>query len=702
MADFTKFLITLLLLFMVSNSLNANPTTPPEAPVKNKILEAHDTRREDPYYWMKDKENPEVIQYLKDENAYTNAQLAHLEYFREKLYKELVGRIQESDTSAPYKKDGYYYYTRTEKGKNYALFCRKANSMDAAEEIYLDANQLAKDHEYFDLESVNVSPDGKRLAYAVDIEGDEIYTLHFQDLESGRPIGSPITGTSGSGEWDATGTLYYYLIEDSAKRPYRILRHELEQPDKEDVIVETEPDPLYFLGISKTQDERYLISYSVSKETTEMRYLPSDSRETSFALIMERKQNIQYWVEHHEGQWLIRTNEGSEDFKIVSAPVDEPENQREILPHREGVRIDDILPLRHYWIFFERSQGLDQIRIKDLRKDESFLIEMPDEVYTLDEGHNAEYETDVFQFEYESPIRPRRVFNFNLPKREKSVIKKSIVPSGHDSNDYTAYRIYATTEDGTDIPMTVFHRKDLNKDGRNPAFLYGYGSYGATISPRFRPTWLTWLERGFVVAIAHVRGGGLLGESWYQDGKFLNKKNTFGDFITCAEKLIDNNFTKPDRLVTEGGSAGGLLIGAVLNQRPDLFKAAIAAVPFVDVVTTMLDASIPLTTFEYEEWGNPQDPEYFHYMRTYSPYDNVKHQEYPALLVTAGLNDPRVQFWEPAKWVAKLRDHKKDQNQLLLKTNMDAGHMGASGRYEYLKEVAFEQAFLLDQLNLTP
>ena len=495
--------------------------------------------------------------------------------------------------------------------------------------------------------------------------------------------------------------MYYFLKEDETRRPYRIFRIQIDgQIDQAELVYE-EPDPLFYAGIYKSQDGRYLFAASSSKETTEVSFLCAGSATAGFRVLSPRRTGIQYWVEHQHGQWLVRTNEGAPDYKLLALPVGDFDmaDATELVPARDAVRLTDILPLANYLLLFERNGGLDHIRIRSLADGHEHLIEMPESVYNLQSGMNMDYDTDLFLFNYSSPVRPSSTFRYNLATRERELIRQTRVPSGHDPGAYTAYRIEARSHDGALVPMTVFHAKGLPRDGSRPAYLYGYGAYGSTVEADFRASWLTWLQRGYTVAIAHVRGGGLLGEQWYQDGKLDKKENTFLDFIACAETLVAENYTRTDRLVIEGGSAGGLLIGAVLNRRPDLFRAAVAAVPFVDVINTMLDPSLPLTTFEYEEWGNPEEHEVFRTLMAYSPYDNVRPAAYPAILVTAGFNDPRVPYWEAAKWVAKLRKNQTSRAPILLKTNLESGHMGASARYDYWKEIAFEQAFLLWQVS---
>lgn len=654
----------------------------------------------DSWHWLRERDNPEVIAHLEAENARTASVTAPGQPLVDELFGELVSRIEESNRSAAYPDGRYIYQSRIEKGENYRRYYRRKRAGEGDWELYFDANREAEGAAYFDLGFLDVSPDGTCLAYAIDREGDESFVLKFRNLATGKDLPDRIEAVSPEGEWDASGSVYFYLLEDETRRPHRIMRHRLGKPPAEAVEVYREDDDRFYAGLYKSQDQRYLFASSESKETTEVHYLRADNPEGAFTCLFPRKSFIQYWVEHQEGHWFVRTNENAPDFKLLRLPCGQLDLDKAtvVVPPQQDTRLTDILPLRDYLLLFEQCEGLETVRIRNLRDSREHFIEMPDKVYDLSPAINAEYDTAFFDYAYSSPVRPSLTIRYNLETRESEILRQSVVPCGHDPARYTAYRIEATSHDGTRVPMTLVHRRDLPMDGSNRAYLYGYGAYGSTVEASFRTSWLTWLERGFVVAIAHVRGGGLLGEQWYQDGKLLKKENSFEDFIACAEALIDRGYTRTGRIAIEGGSAGGLLIGAVLNRRPDLFGAAVAAVPFVDVINTMSDPSLPLTTFEYEEWGNPADPEVLECMRAYSPYDTVRKNRYPAILVTAGLNDPRVPYWEAAKWVAKLRQHQTGSAPILLKTNLDSGHMGASGRYDSWKEVAFEQAFLLSCL----
>jgi oligopeptidase B len=676
------------------------PPVPWEFPVRHRH---HGFVRIDPWHWLRERDNPKVLAHLEAENAHTESWFARTGDLTDLLYAEIIDRIEESNTSATYPNGNYLYQSRIGKGQNYRAYYRKPRYKEGEWQLYFDANTEAGDHAYFDLGFLDVSPDGKLLAYAIDTVGEESYTLRFRDLATGQDLPQVIANTSADGEWDASSSFYYFVMEDDTRRPDRIYRYAIGTDPASAELVYTEEDPRFYAGICKSQDERYLFAISESKETSEVHFMEAGAGTGAFQILFPRQEFVQYWIEHHKGDWLIRTNQNAPDYKLLRIPVGETDLSKAetLVSPRETVRLNDILVLKDHLLLFERTDGLDRIRVHSHRDGSEHTIAMQDPVYDLQESANTEYDTRYFNFTYSSPIRPSVTFRYNLDNRQSEVIRRSKVPPGHDPEAYTVYRIHAPSVNGVLIPMTVVHRKSLEKDGSNPAYIHAYGAYGDFVEAEFRTAWLTWLERGFVVAIAHVRGGGLLGEQWYQDGKLDKKENSFHDFVACTEALITSGYTRARNIAIEGGSAGGLLIGAVLNYRPELYGAAVASVPFVDVLNTMLDANLPLTTFEYEEWGNPEeDKDVFERLLAYSPYDNVREAEYPALLATAGFNDPRVPYWEAAKWVAKLRKHQKGDNPILLKTNLETGHSGASGRYEYWREVAMEQAFLLKALGL--
>ncbi len=670
---------------------------PPKAPQRPVTLRNFDNARIDPFFWLRERDNPEVIRHLKQENAYTDALMRPTNELQESLYREIISRIDEDAISASYPSGDFYYYTRRIKGQDYALHCRRPRN-GGEEHIYLNENELARDKAYFELGLLEISPNGNLLAFAVDENGDEEFTLYFKDLVSGKVLPDVIPEVAGDGEWTADSQRFLYTTEDETRRADKILLHQLGHNPAHDRVILHEPDIHFNLNLYSSQDQKFIFAYSESKQTTEVWFSPSNDPELTFESLLPRKAGVRYYAEHFQNEFLIRTNENAVDFKLLAFPANNRQSSsaREIIPARTGVYLSEVLPLKNHWIIFEKSQGQQFIRVMNTDGSNDHLISMPDDVYYLSEGDNDEFNTDILQIVYSSPIRPQITWSYNLSRRERQVIHQVKIPCGHDPENYRAERQWATTADGTQIPITIFYRKDaIGKPA--PAYIYGYGAYGETVYPSFNSLWLTWLDRGFVVAIPHVRGGGFLGETWYEAGKFLKKRNSFDDFICCTQFLIEHKYAAPGQIIAEGGSAGGLLIASVINLRPDLFHAVHAAVPFVDILSTMLDETLPLTTFEYEEWGNPKQEDFFKYMLSYSPYDNVSPQSYPAILATAGINDPRVPYWEAAKWVARLRQNQQGKSPILLKTNLEAGHGGASGRYQALREVAFEQAFLLSQ-----
>ena len=689
------------LFFLVVTACREKPV-PPRAKQIPKKLEKHGDVRVDPYYWLRERDNPEVIAYLEAENAYTEAMMKHTETLQNALYEEMLGRIKQTDYEVPEKLDDYYYYTRTEEGKQYAIYCRKKGSLDAEEEVLLDQNELAAGKTYFRIGVFRVSPNHQLLAYSVDTTGSEQYTVYIKDLRTGELLPDRIPNTYYSVQWANDNRTLFYNTLDAAHRPFKLFRHRLGADPREDELVHFEEDEAYFLRVTKTRSRRYLLLRLESNTTTEVWYLDADQPDGRFRLIHPRQHEMEYYVAHHGEHFYILTNDaGAKNFKLMRVATRNPAKKywREVLPHRKEVKIDQVELFANHLVVFERENGTERIRITDLRTQAEHEVAFEEPAFAVMPTTNPDFNTSVLRFKYSSLVTPESVFDYDMETRTRELKKQEEVLGGYDPEQYVSERIFATAPDGVKVPMSLVYKKGLVKDGNNPCYLYGYGSYGAIIEPRFNSNRLSLLDRGFVFAIAHVRGGGMLGRYWYEDGKLLKKKNTFTDFIACAEHLVAEKFTNPKKLVIAGGSAGGLLMGAVTNMRPDLFRAVVAHVPFVDVLTTMLDPTIPLTVIEYEEWGNPNEKEYYDYMKSYSPYDNVEAKAYPNLLVTAGLNDPRVQYWEPAKWTAKLRALKTDENLLLLKTNMGAGHGGASGRYEALKERALEYAFVLECLK---
>ncbi|MCF7796555.1 MAG: S9 family peptidase [Lentisphaeria bacterium] len=656
--------------------------------------------RTDYYYWLRDRENPVVITYLEAENKYARKMMAPTEKLQELLFQELKGRIKEDDQSVPVRKGEYYYYSRDEAGKQYSIFCRKKGSLETGEEVLLDENVLAEGFDYHRVRTMRISPDHNLLAFVTDTSGNEIYTLYVKDLRTGERLLDVIPAIDGDVQWANDNRTLFYTKQDAAHRPYQLYRHTLGS-DGIDELVFTEPDERFWLDIGKTKDEQYLLINLGSKITSEVWFLSADRPADAFKLIEERKNGREYSVTHRNGKFYIVTNDNALNFRLMQTSVTSPgyANWEEVLPYDEAIKLDYISVFKNYLALFERAEGLKRIRILNPVNGRLHTITYPDAAYTVWPTGNVEFDTDVLRFGYSSLVSPTTVFDFNMTTHERHTLKVDEVP-GYDASQYESKRVWATAAHGTPIPISMVYKKGFVQDGSHPCWLYGYGAYGASMDPYFSTNRVSLLDRGFIYAIAHVRGGGEMGRQWYEDGKFLRKKNTFTDFINAAEYLIQENYTTKEKLVASGGSAGGLLMGAVANMRPDLFQAIIADVPFVDVINTMLDPTIPLTVVEYDEWGNPHEEQYYAYMKSYAPYENVRRQAYPHMLITAGLNDPRVGYWEPAKWTAKLRSMKTDDNLLLLKTNMGAGHGGASGRYDYLKEIAFEYAFALDRLGM--
>ena len=674
---------------------------PPRAQKIPKSSTLHGDARVDDYFWLRDRNSPEVTSYLEAENDYTQEMMKDTEELQQTLYEEMVARTKEDDASVPARKADYFYYTRREKGQNYAIHCRKQGSLDSEEEIILDENELAQEHDYFRVGIFSVSPDHNTLAYSVDTNGGESYALRFKDLSDGRDLAEIIEDTYYSFSWGNDNRTVFYTRIDAAHRPDRLFRHELGTDPSDDVLVFQEKDDAFFMWVHKTRSGRYILMGLESNVTSEFRYLDADNPSGEFRMVEPRKQDVEYDVEHQGDRFYIRTNQDAVNFKLMSAPVTDPsaENWGEVIPYDDDVMITGIDAFADFLAISQRIGGLPVVTIRSMSGDER-KIEVQEPVYDIGLGDNREFESDTLRYEYSSGVTPHSVFDYDVNNRTRE-LKKETEILGYDRTNFETSRIHATAPDGTNVPISLVFRKGALDHGPAHVLLMGYGSYGISMDVGFRSNQVSLLERGVVIATAHVRGGGEMGRRWHDNGKYMHKTNTFTDFIACAERLIDAGYTTPEHLAATGGSAGGLLMGAVTNMRPDLFRAVIAHVPFVDVLTTMLDETLPLTVGEWEEWGNPNQEDYYHYMKSYSPYDNVEAKAYPDMLITAGLNDPRVSYWEPAKWSAKLRDMKTGDNVLLLKTNMGAGHGGVSGRYEQFKEVAFEYAFILKRLGLT-
>ena len=688
--------------------------TPPVAAIRPLTMTKHGHTRIDNYYWLNERENPEVLAYLEAENQYADTCLKHTEPLQKQLFEEMTGRIKQDDNSVPIKIRDYYHYTRYEEGKEYPLFCRKKHSLDASEEILLDCNALAEGHAFFDIGEVSLSEDDRLLAYSVDTVSRRIYTVYVKDLATGDLVGEPITGTSGNVVWASDNKTLFYGVKDETLRPNKIMRHRLDFNPNDDVMVYEENDETFVAYINKTKSRKYLIINSESTLSSECRILESDQPEGMFRVFQERQTDMLYGIDHYREHFYIQTNaDGAKNYKIMRTPIGQTEksNWEEVVPHREQVMIEGVTIFDKFFVIEEREGGLVKIRVKSWDGSTDYYLDFGEPTYTAGVGANPDFEAVTLRYSYNSMTTPSSVFEFDMEKRTKTLLKQQEIVGGYNPEAYVTERLMAPSHDGVLVPISIVYKKGTVKAwdtepveglGLNgsPLVLYGYGSYGCSTDAYFSLARISLLDRGFIWAIAHIRGGEEMGRKWYEDGKMLNKKNTFLDFIACAEYLIKKGYTSSQKMFAMGGSAGGLLVGAVTNMRPDLWKGVIAQVPFVDVVTTMLDESIPLTTGEYDEWGNPNEKKYYDYMLSYSPYDNVEAKDYPAMLITTGLHDSQVQYWEPAKWAAKLRAMKTDKNPLYLKTEMDYGHGGASGRFEGYKEVALEYAFMLDELGM--
>ncbi|MBM3786063.1 MAG: S9 family peptidase [Acidobacteria bacterium] len=681
----------------------AEPATPPIAARKPKSITLHNETRIDDYFWLREKSNPEVLQYLQSENKYFERLMEPVAGLKDTLYQEMIGRIQETDLSVPEKRDDFYYYTRIEKGQNYQLYCRKYETLDAKEQLLLDGNELAKGHGYFRLANFAVSPNHQVLAYSIDTGGDEVYTTHFKDLKTQATLPDQVPNVYYGTVWANDNRTIFYTTLDSAKRPYRVYRHILGEATSQDQLVFEEPDERFYVEVRKTRDDRYVLIASDSKMTSEVFYLDADTPAAKFATVAGRRHGMEYAVHHHDGRFLILHNQNALNFKLSRATPGEtdPAKWTELIPHRPDVLLERIDEYKSWLTVTERENGLRRIRARKWDGEDDHVIALPEPVYALQPAGNPNYDAKTIRFTYQSLVTPSSVFDYELSTRQRTLRKQQQIPSGYDPTLYASERLFATASDGAKIPIAVVYRKGFRKTGKAPALLYAYGSYGINTEAAFDPSRLSLLDRGFVFAIASIRGGSEMGRSWYENGKLLSKKNTFTDFIAAAEHLVAAKYTSPSRLGIMGGSAGGLLMGAVVNLKPELFHTVLALVPFVDVLNSMSDASLPLTVGEYEEWGNPEEKPFYEYIKSYSPYDNLAKRNYPNILATGGLNDPRVPYWEPSKWVAKLRTLNAGKNLLALKINMGAGHFGKSGRYAALEEKAEYYAFLLMTMGVT-
>ena len=674
---------------------------PPQAKIIPTELEKFDDIRIDNYFWLNDRENPEVIDYLNKENEYYQAMTAHTHNFQKELFEEMKTRIKEDDQSVPYLYNGYYYITRFETGSDYPIYSRKKGSLSANEEIMFNCNELAKGHKYFKLGGLSVSSDNQFIAFSVDTVGRRIYTVQIKNLFTGELFNDKIENTTGDSTWANDNlTLFYTRQDEQTLRSDKVFKHKLNTDSAEDTLVYFEKDDTFSVEVTKEKSKKYIVISSSSTMTTEFRTLLADEPDGEFKVFQKRVRGLEYDIAHFGDHFYVLTNkDDATNFKLMKTPelATAKENWVDLIPHREDVLIEDIDIFRDFLVVTERFYGLNTIRIMPWSGEGAYYLPFESETYTAYTSTNVDFDTDILRYGYQSMATPASIIDFNMKTMEKKIMKEQEVLGGKfDKNNYTEQRVWATAQDGTKVPISMVYRKELMKDGSNPLLQYAYGSYGYSMDATFSSTRLSLLDRGFIFAIAHVRGGEDLGRQWYEDGKLLNKKNTFTDFIDCSNYLIAEKYTSPAHLYAEGGSAGGLLMGAIANMAPQLYNGIIAQVPFVDVVTTMLDDTIPLTTGEYDEWGNPNNKKYYTYIKSYSPYDNVKSQDYPSMYVSTGLHDSQVQYWEPAKWVAKLRVFKTDNNAIYLDTNMNAGHGGASGRFEALKELAKEFSFLLD------
>ncbi len=703
-----KWFAILLITIVMINSCDQKSKISMNEPVAKKVekvFEEHGQQRIDNYYWLNQREDPEVIAYLNAENDYTKEVLKDTEELQEKIFDEIVGRIKQTDMSVPYVVDGFEYYVRYEEGGEYPIYCRKQVTENPEEEIMLNGNMMAEGHSFFQIGGWKVSYNNQLLAYSVDTVSRRKYTIHFKNIESGEVYEDAIANTSGNMAWANDNKTLYYATKDETLRSYKIFKHELGTPVADDELVYHEEDPTFSTFIYKTESNKYLVIGSRSTLSAEYRILDANntSSNAEFRVFQERLKDVEYGISHQNDRFLVYTNFEAKNFRLMETGEIQTsiENWREIIPNRDDVLLEGIDVFNTYFVATERKNGLPQFRIIDQETKRDFYLNFEEDDYYAYTSGNEDYTSRKLRYNYTSLKTPTTVYDYDIETQEQVLLKQYEVLGDYNPDDYITERMYATARDGVQVPISMIYKKGFKKDGSQPLVLYGYGSYGYSMESTFRSSRLSLIDRGFVFAIAHIRGGEEMGRYWYEDGKLLKKKNTFFDFIDCGEFLVKEGYTSSEKMFALGGSAGGLLVGAVINYNPGLFKGVIAAVPFVDVVTTMLDESIPLTTGEYDEWGNPNDPEYYNYMLSYSPYDNVKAMDYPALLVTTGLHDSQVQYWEPAKWVAKLRDMRTNDNMLLLWTNMEFGHGGASGRFEAYKETAMEDAFMLKLLGIT-
>jgi oligopeptidase B len=696
----TSIRLLLCILVLIGAPVHAQPIAPPIAGTMPKTITFHGETTVDSYFWLREKDNPEVVAYLQAENAYTDEMSKPFLALQDTMYREILSRTKQTDVEVPYRQGGFFYYTRTEEGKQYPIYCRKFGKIDTTEEVVLDLNDLARGKRFMGLGAYEPSDNGALLLYAIDTTGFREYVPHLRDLRTGRELPAPVARVA-SAAWSGDTTALFYVTEDVSKRPFRLYRYTL-ATGKSDMLYE-EKDELYRILVSRTKDDAFVLLTSYSTTTTEVRFLRSGDHAGSFTLLLPREEHHRYYVDHRDSLFYIRTNKGARDFRIVTAPVSHPSpgSWREFLPHQPGRRIERLDLFAGHAVITERENALVNLRVYTIASRSFHVIDFIEPVYAVAVWNDHEFNTRRFLYEYQSFVTPTSVYEYDMDRRKKKLLKETEVPGGYDRMLYISERLYAKAPDGTGIPISLVYRKGFRRDGSAALLLYSYGAYGASVSPSFSAARLSLLDRGTVYAIAHIRGGGDLGERWHEEGKMLSKKNTFTDFIACADHLIGAKYTSRDRLAIDGRSAGGLLIGAVLNMRPDLCRAAHLGVPFVDVLNTMSDPSLPLTVQEYLEWGNPGNRAEYEYMKTYCPYTNIARTQYPDMLITTSFNDSQVMYWEPAKYTAKMRALRTDHNMLLLKTNMAGGHGGSSGRYDTFRERAFIYAFLLNKLGIS-
>ncbi|HEY8795365.1 MAG TPA: S9 family peptidase [Gemmatimonadaceae bacterium] len=687
-------------LFALVVDLPAQRFAPPRAEKVARVDTLHGDERVDNYYWLRDKANPKVIAYLDSENAYTATGMRHTEALQSKLYGEILGRVKETDLTAPYRDKGYWYYSRTERGKSYPILCRKRGSLDAKEEIYLDENALAKGKKFFSIGGLEISPDSKRIAYLEDTTALRVYTLYVKDLQTGKLLADTL-GTIVPGlAWADDNRTLFYSTADSARRTNAIWRHVLGAPRSGDVKVFQDDDVLNNVNVGRTKSGKFILIADDGFTSSEWRAIPTAAPSTAPRVLAPRRANVEYTVDHIDGAFLMITNDGARNFKIMRIPENDfsPAKWTVWQPHSDSVFVEGVEPFKHFVVVSERSGGLRRLRVTDLTTTATHFITFPEPSYGVFPTQNADFASPVLRFQYSSLVTPASTYDYDMAKHIRALKKRLEVP-GYVPSRYEVKRLMVPVRDGVHVPVSMLVRKGWTQDGSHPLLLYAYGSYGIITEATFNSPALSLVDRGFAFAIAHIRGGQEMGRQWYDDGKMLNKKNTFNDYVDVAEYLEQQKFTSADKMIANGGSAGGLLMGAVSNMRPDLFRAIVADVPFVDVINTMMDASLPLTSQEWQQWGDPHIKAQYEYMKTYSPYDNVEHKAYPWMLVTSSLNDSQVSYWEPTKWVAKLRAMKTDDNPLYFKINMAGGHGGSSGRYDRLHEIAFREAFMLDAVG---